>query len=134
MSKTIVPVSTVPAAGPYSQAVVAGNLVFCSGQLPVVPHNGVVVRGDIRAATAQALENLKAVLTEAGLDLSCVVKTTVYLTDLAHFPGMNEVYGTYFPGDFPARTTVQVAGLPRGVPIEIDAVAAIPFATVKEIS
>ncbi len=126
MSKTIVPVATVPAAGPYSQAVVAGNLVFCSGQLPIVPHNGAVIQGDIRAATAQVLENLKAVLTAAGLDLSCVVKTTVYLTDLGDFPEMNEVYGSYFPGDFPARTTVRVAGLPKGVPIEIDAVAAIP--------
>jgi 2-iminobutanoate/2-iminopropanoate deaminase len=107
-------------------SVVAGNLVFCSGQLPIVPHNGAVIQGDIRAATAQVLENLKAVLTAAGLDLSCVVKTTVYLTDLGDFPEMNEVYGSYFPGDFPARTTVRVAGLPKGVPIEIDAVAAIP--------
>lgn len=126
MSKNVIPIAKVPAVGPYSQAVEAGGFVFCSGQIPLEPRTGVVVGGDIRAATRQVMANLETVLGEAGLSIKDVVKTTIYLVNLDDFPAVNEIYGTYFDGAFPARATVQVAGLPKGAMIEIDAVAVRP--------
>jgi len=112
------------ALGPYAQAVVAGDLVFCSGQVGIDPASGALVPGGIAAETARVLENLGAVLRAVGLGLADVVKTTVYLTDLSEFAAMNEVYGRYFPLPHPARATVQVARLPAGARVEIEAVAA----------
>ncbi len=112
------------AIGPYSQAVGFGELVFCSGQIPLDPATGELVGvGDVRAQTRRVMENLGAVLRAAGADFSTVVKTTIYLADLGDFAHVNEVYGGYFASDPPARATVQVAGLPRGARVEIDAIA-----------
>lgn len=116
--------STAPAAvGPYSQAVKVGSLVFCSGQIPLDPVSGSLVAGDIAAATEQTLKNLDAVLTAAGASPSRVVKTTVYLTDMADFASVNAVYGRYFGDHKPARVCVQVCALPKGAKVEIEAVA-----------
>jgi len=130
MSKEVVSTSDAPGAiGPYSQAVVApaaARLVFCSGQIPLDPATGDVVgAGDVRAQTERVMRNLGAVLAAAGASFGDVVKTTIFLTNLADFAIVNEIYGTYFPAAPPARATVQVAGLPRGVAVEIDAVAAV---------
>ncbi len=111
------------AIGPYAQAIVAGELVFCSGQVALDPASGELVGGTIRAQTKRVLDNLAAVLRAAGSDLAHVVKTTVYLTDLAEFGEMNAVYGQAFAGHTPARATVQVAGLPRGARVEIECIA-----------
>jgi 2-iminobutanoate/2-iminopropanoate deaminase len=108
--------------GPYSQAVSAGPYVFVSGQIPL-DSRGQLVQGDIVVQTCQVLENLKAILAAAGLTLNDVVKTTVYLADLADFAEMNRAYGEFFPTAPPARATFQVAGLPRGVAVEIEAIA-----------
>lgn len=113
-----------PPIGPYSQGVIAGGLLFLSGQIPLDPATGELVTGDIEAQTGRVLENLMAVLREAKLGADSVVKTTVYLMDMAEFPRMNAVYGRYFGKEPPARSTVQVAGLPRGVKVEIDVIAA----------
>ena len=113
-----------PAAiGPYSQAVKAGGMVFVSGQIPIVPETGQVVEGGIAAQTEQALDSLRAILEESGSGLERVLKTTVFLADLGSFAEVNEVYARFFPESPPARSTVQVAALPRGVGIEIEAVA-----------
>lgn len=111
------------AIGPYSQAVDLGDLVFVSGQIPVDPASQQVVQGPIEVQTERVLKNLQGVLAAAGLSLDHVVRTTVFLTDLANFAKMNEVYARFFTKDFPARSTVQVSGLPKGVAVEIDAVA-----------
>lgn len=110
--------------GPYSQAVAAGGLLFLSGQTPIDPETGEVVQGDIEAQTERAILNLLAVLKEARVSPDNVVKTTVYLMDMKDFPRMNEVYSRYFKADPPARTTIQAAGLPRNVQVEIDLIAA----------
>jgi 2-iminobutanoate/2-iminopropanoate deaminase len=123
MSKNIINAPSIPAVGPYSHAVEAGNLLFCSGQLPLNPETGTLIITDIEAATEQVLKNLQTVLAAAGLVLDNVVKTTVYLSDMRYFPAMNAVYSRYFTADYPARSTVQVAGLPQGVPVEIEAIA-----------
>ena len=113
-----------PAAiGPYSQAVVAGGFVFVSGQIPLDPASGALVAGGAGAQAERALVSLQAVLEAAGSGLHRVVKTTVFLTDLADFPEVNGVYARFFPREPPARATVQVAALPRGAAIEIEAVA-----------
>jgi 2-iminobutanoate/2-iminopropanoate deaminase len=112
-----------PAIGPYTQALAVGPFIFLSGQIPV-DQQGNVVQGDIVVQTCQVIANLKAVLAAAGLTLKDIVKTTVYLADLADFQEMNRAYAEFFPQHPPARTTVQVAGLPRGVSIEIEAIAA----------
>jgi len=113
-----------PAAiGPYSQAVRAGSLVFCSGQIPLDPKSGSLVEGGIERQSEQVMTNLGEVLRAAGLDFSRVVKTTIYLVDLGNFGVVNEIYGRHFPGTPPARATVQVAALPKGAMVEIDAVA-----------
>lgn len=113
-----------PAAiGPYSQAVRAGNLLFCSGQIPLLP-DGSMAEGGIEGQTLQVMANLKAVIEAAGGSFAQVVKTTIYLADLSDFALVNEVYGRSFTDNPPARATVQVAGLPRGVRVEIDAIVA----------
>jgi 2-iminobutanoate/2-iminopropanoate deaminase len=114
------------ALGPYSQAVDAGGLVCCAGQVGVDPATARLVPGGIAAETARALENLRAVLVAAGLGLDAVVKTTVFLADLADFAAMNDVYGRYFAAPYPARSTVQVAKLPAGARVEIEAIAVRP--------
>ena len=113
------------AVGPYSQGVRAGDLVFTSGQIPLDPATGKLVDGDIGAQTRQVMENLAAVLAAAGSELASatVVKTTIYLTDIQDFGQVNEVYASFFSGDPPARSTVQVSALPKGSRVEIEAVA-----------
>ena len=111
------------ALGPYSQAIVAGDLVFCAGQIAVDPATGQVVSGDIREQTRRAIDNLAAVLDAAGSGLERVTKTTVFLTDLAEFMAMNEVYAERFGGHRPARSTIGIAALPRGSRIEIECIA-----------
>ena len=110
--------------GPYSQGVISGGFLFCSGQIAIDPESGAVVEGDVVVQAERVLQNLIAVLREAKMGPENVVKTTVYLADLADFPRMNEVYARYFGTKPPARTTIAAAGLPRGVRVEIDVVAA----------
>jgi 2-iminobutanoate/2-iminopropanoate deaminase len=125
--KTIIYTPNAPEPiGPYSQAVIAGNLLFVSGQIPINPSTNQLVLDDIKAETKQVMENIKAILTEAGVDFSHIIKTTIFLMDMQNFTHVNEVYGTYFKGDFPARETVQVAGLPKGVNVEISVTAIKP--------
>ncbi len=109
--------------GPYSQAVIAGDLVFVSGQVPIDPATGRVIEGDFEAQVRRVMENLKAVLEAAGLTLDDVVKVTAYLKDASRFQDFNRVYSEYFRGSFPARTTVFVADLPAGAQVEIDVIA-----------
>jgi 2-iminobutanoate/2-iminopropanoate deaminase len=123
MKNVIRPARAAAPVGPYNHAVRTGNLLFCSGQIPVEPGSGQVVAGDIRAQTERVLENIRLILEDQGLSFSRVVKSTVYMVDLGDFAAMNEVYARYFTGDFPARSTVQVAALPRGVSVEIEVVA-----------
>ena len=128
MTREIVASPGAPRAiGPYSQAVrvagPAGSLLFCSGQIPLDPATGELVPGGIAAQTEQVMRNVEAVLAAAGLGFEQVVKTTVFLVDLADFAAMNEVYGRRFTGACPARSTVQVAALPRGAAVEIEVVA-----------
>jgi len=125
MGKKIVSSGQAPKAiGPYSQAVDCGDLVFLSGQIPLDPATGQFVgAGDIQAQTERVLQNLTGVLQAAGLGLAHVVRTTVYLVDLAEFAKMNEVYGRHFNVEPPGRSTVQVSALPRGARVEIDAIA-----------
>jgi len=115
-----------PAAiGPYSQAVVGGGLLFTAGQIAIDPATGEIVAGDVVAQTERVMKNLTAILDHAGASWDRVVKTTVYLQDMADFPRVNEVYARHLGQARPARSTVQVAGLPRGVLVEIDAVVAL---------
>lgn len=127
MTRQAVATKQAPAAiGPYSQAIQAGSLVFCSGQLGLDPASGQLAPGGIAAETERALENLSAVLTAGGSSMDKVLKTTVFLADLAEFQAMNEVYSRHFPAPAPARSTIQVAALPRGGRVEIEAIAARP--------
>ena len=125
------PISTAAAPkaiGPYSQAIAARGqrIIYCSGQIPLDPQTGELVgAGDVKRETERVMLNLKAVLEAAGASLAAVVKTTIYLTDLQSFALVNEVYGRHFAGAPPARATVQVAGLPKGAQVEIDAVAIV---------
>lgn len=123
----IVATDTAPKAiGPYSQAVIApaGSLIFCSGQIPIDPQTGELAgTGDIRQETHRVMKNLAAVLEAAGASLADMVRSTIYLVDLRNFSAVNEVYGSYFSGSPPARVTIQVAALPRGAQVEIDAIA-----------
>jgi 2-iminobutanoate/2-iminopropanoate deaminase len=109
--------------GPYSQAIKVGSWLFLSGQIPIDPRSGDIIEGDIEVQTRRVLENIKAILENAGFTLGDIVKVTVYLVDLNDFPRFNKVYSEYFKDRPPARTTVQVAALPRSVRIEIDAIA-----------
>lgn len=113
------------AIGPYAQAVRWNGLLFVSGQIPLDPATGTLVGGDVASQTERVLENLKAILEAAGSSLDLVLKTTVFLKDMTEFSGMNEVYARYFPSNPPARSTVEVARLPRDVRVEIDAIAAV---------
>jgi len=122
--KTIIRPSRAAApVGPYSHAVRSGDLLFCSGQIPLDPASGQLVAGDIRVQTERVLENIRVILEDQGLGFGHVLKTTVFMTQLADFAAMNEVYQRYFAGDYPARSTVQVAALPRGAQVEIEVVA-----------
>ena len=123
MKEIITPEKGPKAAGPYSPALKVNGFVFLSGQIPADPQTGEVVTGSIQGATARVLDNLKLVLEAAGLSLEDVVKTTVYLKDMNDFAQMNETYGGYFSSHPPARTTIEVARLPRDVRVEIDAIA-----------
>lgn len=122
----IIAINNAPGAiGPYSQGVkTADGLLFVSGQIPLVPATGAVVEGGIEAQTTQVLDNLKAIVTEAGYSLSDVVKTTVYITDMGNFGKVNEIYGKYFTQNCPARVCVEVSRLPKDVLVEIDVIAA----------
>jgi 2-iminobutanoate/2-iminopropanoate deaminase len=126
LSKQAISTPLAPAAiGPYSQAIRSGNLVFLSGQIPLDPQTGNMVEGDAAVQTARVLQNLSAILEAAGSSLGQVVKTTVYLRDLADFAMMNEVYARFFDDVPPARATVEVARLPRNVSVEIDLIAEV---------
>jgi 2-iminobutanoate/2-iminopropanoate deaminase len=126
MSRINIHTGQAPVAiGPYSQAVRVGNFVFTSGQIALDPQTGEMRSGDIEQETERVLESLQVILTAAGLSLGQVVKTTVYLVDLSHFGRMNTVYESFFKDNKPARSCVQVAALPRGALVEIDAVAAV---------
>ena len=123
--KKVIATSEAPAAvGPYSQAVAVGGLLFCAGQIPLDPATGEMVAGDVAAQTERVCANIAAVLKADGKTFADVVKTTVFLTDMAHFAAMNAVYAKHFTEPFPARSTVPVAGLPRGAQVEIEVVAA----------
>lgn len=123
MPQTVSTKHAPKAIGPYSQAVVANGFAFLSGQIPLDPATGELIEGDIAAQTARVLDNLKAVLEACESSLEQVVKTTVYLKDMAEFGKMNEVYAQYFPDNPPARATVEAARLPRNVRVEIDCIA-----------
>ena len=128
MQKRIISTAAAPQAiGAYNQAVVAGHLVHCSGQIALDPQTGELIEGDVRAQTRRVMENLSAVLAAAGTQLSQAVKCTIFLRDLEDFASVNEVYGSYFdPAQAPARACVQVSRLPRDVMVEIDCVALLP--------
>ena len=124
----ILPISTAKApsaVGPYSQGVKTSNLIFCSGQIALEAETGIFAKGGISEHTHQILKNIRAVLEAGGSDMAHVVKTTVFLTNMNDFEAMNKVYGEYFKGTLPARSTIQVAALPKGAPIEIEAIAVI---------
>jgi 2-iminobutanoate/2-iminopropanoate deaminase len=124
MAKEIINTVNAPAPiGPYSQAVMAGNLLFMSGQIALKPGTGELAITDIIEETHQVMQNIKAVLAEAGMDFGNVVKTTIFLSDMGLFGQVNEIYGKYFDGDFPARETVAVKGLPKNVNVEISMTA-----------
>ena len=123
--KKIISTNEAPAAiGPYSQAVRSGSFLFCSGQIPLDPKSGEIVAGDITAQTRRVMDNIAALLRAEGLGFDKIVKTTIFLTNLGDFQTVNEIYGSYFSNEPPARSTVQVAALPRGVNVEIEVIAA----------
>jgi len=125
--KKVIKTEHAPAPiGPYNQAIMAGNFIFVSGQIPFHPGTGELIIDDIEVATHLVMENIGAILEEAGADFSHIVKTTIFLTDMKSFAQVNEVYGSYFEDKFPARETVQVSGLPKGVNIEISVIAVKP--------
>lgn len=119
----ITPAKGAAPVGPYSHAVRVGDLLFCSGQIPLDPATGQLVAGDIKVQTGCVLENVRAILDDQKLSFAQVVKTTVFLTNLGDFAAMNDVYARYFTGDFPARSTIQVAALPRAASVEIEVIA-----------
>lgn len=122
--KKVIATSKAPGAiGPYSQAIIAGTMIYTSGQLPIDPETGEMVANDITHQTRMCLKNVKAILEEAGSNMDKIVKTTVFLSDMANFVKMNEVYKEFFSGDFPARSAFQVARLPKDALVEIEVVA-----------
>ena len=126
MSKQIINTSNAPAPiGPYNQAIKTGNLLFVSGQVAIRPSTGEMANSDIIEETHQVLQNLKSILAEAGMDFSNIVKTTIFLSDMSLFSHVNEIYAKYFDGDFPARETVAVKGLPKNVNVEISMTAVV---------
>lgn len=125
MEKQIINTQYAPAPiGPYNQAVRTGNLLFVSGQIPLDPATGNIISSGIQDETQKVMENLEAILKEAGLSFSNIVKSTIFITDMGQFAQINEVYGRYFPEQAPARECVQVAALPKGVNVEISVIAA----------
>ncbi len=126
MLKKVIATDQAPSAiGPYSQAIATNNLLFISGQLPINPADSRMIEGNIAEKTRQILNNIRAIAKEAGTDLENIVKTTIFLTDLADFQTVNEAYGEFFPEAPPARSTVQVAALPLGSEIEIESILAL---------
>ena len=123
MKKTIIASDKLPVFGPYSAAVEAGGFIFISGQIALDPKNGEVIT-DIKSATSQILTNIQIIMEAAGLKLTNIVKTTIYLKNISDFAVVNEVYAGFFPENPPARSTIEVSALPKGVPIEIEAIAA----------
>jgi 2-iminobutanoate/2-iminopropanoate deaminase len=124
MEKKIIHTNNAPAPiGPYNQAVQFGNMLFVSGQIALDPKTGALVQDDIKTETRRVMDNLKAILAEAGMDFSHVIKSTIFLMDMGQFAQVNEIYGSCFGENAPARETVQVAGLPRGVHVEISVIA-----------
>ncbi|HMZ45355.1 MAG TPA: RidA family protein [Chitinophagaceae bacterium] len=124
MSKQIINTTNAPAPiGPYNQAVKTGNLLFVSGQIPINPATNELVQGTIKEEATQVMLNLKAILSEANLSFEHIVKTTIFLSDMSLFAEVNEIYGSFFMKDFPARETVAVKGLPKGVNVEISVIA-----------
>jgi 2-iminobutanoate/2-iminopropanoate deaminase len=122
--KKIIETSGAPAPiGPYSQAVGVGNLLFISGQIPIDPATNELVSGSVEDETKQVMLNLETILTKAGYSFSDIVKTTIFLSDMSYFAKVNEIYGSYFQSDFPARETVAAAGLPKNVNVEISVIA-----------
>ncbi|MBU0934047.1 MAG: RidA family protein [Spirochaetes bacterium] len=125
MSKTVIATDKAPAAlGPYSQAIKTGSFLFCSGQLGLVPATG-ELRDGVKDQAQQAMQNLQAVIQEAGKTMDDVVKTTIFLTNMGDFPVVNEVYGSFFPGSKPARSTIAVAALPKAGLVEVEAIVAL---------
>jgi len=126
MKKEAVLTKDAPAPiGPYSQAVKVGNLLFCSGQIPLDPVTGALVPGDVKAQTTRVMENIDAVLKAGGATFEHIAKTTIFLKSMGDFPMVNEIYGTYFKGTPPARSTVEVARLPKDVSVEIEVLAVL---------
>ena len=122
--KKIISTSEAPAAiGPYSQAIRSGDFLFCSGQIPLDPKNGQMVSDDITPQTRRVMDNISGLLKSEGLSLADVLKTTIFLTDLGNFQTVNEIYGSYFTNEPPARSTVQVSALPKGAKVEIEVIA-----------
>ena len=120
MGEVILTNKAPAAVGPYSQAIKVGNVVYCSGQVPLVPETGLLIEGDIKAQAGQALKNVKAVLDEIGADVTNVVKTTVFILDMEDFGPVNEVYADFFGDHKPARSCVAVAELPKGARVEVE--------------
>lgn len=126
MNKTIINTPNAPAPiGPYNQAILVNGLLFISGQIPINADTNEVVTGDIALETHQSMRNIEAILTAAGMNFNHVVKSTIFLSDMGLFSAVNEVYGAYFSADYPARETVAVKGLPKGVNVEISMIAAV---------
>ena len=126
MNKSIINTFKAPAPiGPYNQAIISNNMVFISGQIPLNPETNELVSGDIATETHQVMRNLREILEEAGANFNHVVKTTIFLTDMSLFAEVNEVYGSYFSADYPARETVAVRGLPKNVNVEISMIAVL---------
>jgi 2-iminobutanoate/2-iminopropanoate deaminase len=123
MKKIILTKDAPAPIGPYSQAIDTGSLVFCSGQIAINPASGEVLTGEVAAQTEQVMKNIAAVLKAADLQFSNVVKTTIFLTDMGDFSKVNEIYARYFPSNPPARSTIAVAGLPKGVQVEVEVLA-----------
>lgn len=122
--KKIINTAKAPAPiGPYNQAVLSGNMLFISGQIALIPGTSDLVNADIKSETNRVMENLKAILAEAGMDFSHVIKTTIFLSDMSLFANVNEVYGSFFSSDYPARETLAVKGLPKNVNVEISMIA-----------
>ena len=126
MKELITAAGAAKAIGPYSPAVKVGNMLFLSGSIPLDPSSGQLVEGGVKEQTTRVMENIKALLAAAGADCRHVVRTTVFMIDLGEFATMNEIYASYFAAPYPARSTVQVAKLPRDVRVEIDVIAVLP--------
>jgi len=124
MKKKIIQSDQAPAPiGPYSQAVIAGNMIYVSGQIALHPVTGELVMSNLEVETRQVMENIRAILAQASVSFDAIVKSSIFLSDMAHFTRVNEVYASFFSGNYPARETVQVAGLPKNVNVEISVIA-----------